>query len=75
MPLTLDVIKNSQWTFSNPDGKLGTMTFNSNGTVGTYNNSNEKYWSFNGNLHLINKNNKKTCTFNIKQKVNGKWIL
>ena len=69
----------STWSFYNEYGYLGKMTFNSDGTIGTYPSDNEKYWQWNVNgeyLEILNVKKIVSQTY-LSQSIrdNGKWMM
>ena len=76
--LNMEGLKNTwEWQFLNDDRHLGFMTFNDDGTVGGYDQDNERYWSFEkGVFYLKNGRKEITCEF-VKafRDYFGKWHL
>ena len=75
--LTLSDVVDSTWKFYNDAGYIGTMKFDRDGTMSGYQNPNEAYWSFTGNvLHILTEDNKVSCKFvNTINDYYGKWHL
>ena len=75
--LTLENVLDSTWKFYNDAGFLGTMKFERDGTISGYQNPNEVFWSFNGNvLHIYDSEDVLSCKFvNTINDFFGKWHL
>lgn len=65
------------WKYSNDETFLGYMTFNSDGTIGTYTGQYETNWSLSASKQLtISSSSGPTCTFVFPvQDYFGKWFL
>ena len=75
--LTADELVQSRWKLFNDQKLLGDILFNPDGTIGLYDNDNERYWALiDGTLSILNKGKDATCNFVVSfRDYYGKWHL